>query len=186
MRSAVFGDIVEDDAPFGGGSVPGFWRGPAVVVPMLGAAPIPATFYFGRADADFVAAAERAYAHLAALREDVRADLAGRLFAMFRAFDELTGLTADLHALRGVDDPPPWMRESIARVERLARITEPGLVWDAARPAELLFARRKTVAAPVCVGVTFRCLWDDEHGAQAIFLEGRTLLSVGPDEGELI
>jgi hypothetical protein len=69
---------------------------------------------------------------------------------------------------------------------QLPDIAEPESVWDhVSFGTEFHLEHGRGPDAPVFVSVECSCAWEQEHGLQLVFREGRTVTKVGPFDGHL-
>jgi hypothetical protein len=59
-------------------------------------------------------------------------------------------------------------------------------IWEHVQlGSELHISRRSYGDRGVCVSLECNCDWEEEHGLQLVFSEGRTVIKVGPYDGHL-
>ena len=159
--SKVIGTLTEDD------SLPDWWIGEEVEIPFFDNEKIGISFtdYDRENDENFLTEADDALQHFLALTAADKAAVTHLVYQNCLDFLELA--EAD-----EVDDD-------------LRAITDENEIWKFVQPTEIYITRRLYEQEDLYVQVACACDWDQEHGLQLVFRQGKKLTRVSGQDGHL-
>lgn len=67
----------------------------------------------------------------------------------------------------------------------LRAITDPSQVWNFVTPSRIYLSRRHRRDKDVYLHLTGGCTWEEEHGLQLVFRQGKKLTRVSPQDGHV-
>lgn len=69
--------------------------------------------------------------------------------------------------------------------EALRQIADPNEIWDFIYPAEIYITRRPYKDQDMYVMISCACEWEQEHGLQLVFRQGKKLTRISDQDGHL-
>ncbi|MCU0449849.1 MAG: hypothetical protein MUC97_08400 [Bernardetiaceae bacterium] len=69
--------------------------------------------------------------------------------------------------------------------EELVRITNPNEIWDFVYPTEIFLKRRPNRDQDIYLVIACECEWEEEHGLQLVFRQGKQLTRLSAQDGHL-
>jgi hypothetical protein len=67
----------------------------------------------------------------------------------------------------------------------LAEMTEKNEIWNFVYPSDIYVSKRHRRDEDIYIAVSCRCGWDDEHGLQLVFRQGKKITRVSDEDGHL-
>jgi hypothetical protein len=67
----------------------------------------------------------------------------------------------------------------------LAEMTEKNEIWNFVYPSDIYVSKRHRRDEDIYIAVSCRCGWDDEHGLQLVFRQGKKITRVSEEDGHL-
>lgn len=75
--------------------------------------------------------------------------------------------------------------EDVGDEEALAELDQGLDVWGWVRPSQIYLTRRNRRDQAVHLQISAHCEWEEEHGLQLVFRQGKDLVRVSPEDGHL-
>lgn len=69
--------------------------------------------------------------------------------------------------------------------ESLREIKDPNHIWNFIQPADIYVSRRAYQEQDIYVQVACECDWEQEHGLQLVFRQGKKLTRISDNDGHL-
>jgi hypothetical protein len=144
-----------------------WWVSKGVAVPFFDGTALAVTFtgYRPEEDAAFIADADSALRNFLSLGEADRLQISGHVHRNCTDFLEDVGydeIDAPLHAIKTAEE-----------------------IWAFVHPQEIYVKRRHRRDRDVYITVACECDWEEEHGLQLVFRQGRQLTMVSGQTGHL-
>ena len=161
ITSQVLGSLMQDK------SFPDWWKSEEVPIPLFDGKKLPVIFmdYEPKADESFVSKADEALTSFFALGESYRESISHLIFKNCREFLEAVGFDEADQALRDINDENE--------------------IWRFVHPSEIYVTRRPYKDQDMYVQIACECDWEQEHGLQLVFRQGRKLTRVSNQDGHL-
>jgi hypothetical protein len=161
VTSAVIGQLTQDK------QFADWWQSPPVAIPFFENCKLPiiVTGYEPGHDATFVEEADQALTHFFGLNTTDR-----------NAVSQLAYKNC-IEFLDAVDDDEEY--------ESLREIEDPNDIWKFIQPAEIYVSRRAYQEQDIYVQVACECDWEQEHGLQLVFRQGKKLTRISDNDGHL-
>jgi len=161
ITSNVVGPLKQDP------QLPDWWKSEAVAIPFFDHQQLTVTYITAESDNDatFVADADQALTQFLQLASDVRHSLSPLVTK--NCMDFLEAVEYDEH-----DEP-------------LVRIGDQHSIWDFVAPIEVFLSRRHRRDNDIYVQIDCECAWEEEHGLQLVFRQGKKLTRISGIDGHL-
>ena len=69
--------------------------------------------------------------------------------------------------------------------EELRQISEPNDIWKFVYPTEIYVSRRSRRDQDIYISISCNCEWEQEHGLQLVFRQGKKLTRISSNDGHL-
>lgn len=159
--SNVIGELTQDE------NFDDWWQKPDVPIPFFDGQLLPITFmdFTPEADPGFINEADLALQAFLSKGPADRMEISEHVFQ---------NLELILHEV----DYPYWSSE-------LRNLNEPAQVWHFVQPIGISLARRPYGEKDMYLDISCECDWEEEHGLQLVFRQGRKLTRVSQIDGHL-
>jgi len=160
IKSKVIGQLKQDKYN------PTWWIGKKVKIPFFEDEKLTITFidYTPEEDKSFVEEADKALMNFLELTEKDKFTISELVYKNYTDFLEMVGEDADEFRLE---------------------INENNEIWDFVYPSEIYVSRRDRRDKDIYVQIACECDWEEEHGLQLMFRQGRKLTRVSDQDGHL-
>lgn len=157
LVSKVLGEMRQVDFP-------NWWRGRGLKAAYFGGIELPTTFMDLHPEQDpaFLCEADQALEHFSAQDLACRSRATALVMANCREFLEAIGEDEELEKLSSDED-----------------------IWSWVTPQQIYLTRRSRRDRAIYLQVSCHCRWEDEHGLQFVFRQGRDLVRVSSEDGHL-
>lgn len=144
-----------------------WWTSEAVAIPFFDNIALPVTFmdYIPTDDIDFASEADNALQNFLAKGPEAKMEVSGLVFKNCKDFLDIIGFTEQ--------DKHLW------------NIQEKSEIWKYVTPSQVYVARRPYNDRDVYVIVACECDWEQEHGLQLVFRQGKKITRVSDQDGHL-
>jgi hypothetical protein len=161
IHSSIIGTLTQD------GSIPEWWISDPVEIPFLAAEKFPITFteLEPLEDSKFIAEADKALQSFLALTINDRHNLSALVNQNCKEFLEMVDF-AELD-------------------EELKNIKDPNDIWKFVYPTEIYVSRRSRRDQDIYISISCNCEWEQEHGLQLVFRQGKKLTRISSIDGHL-
>lgn len=161
ITSQVLGQLVQDE------QFPDWWKKEEVPVPFFDGKKLPVIFldFEPEDDSAFLAEADKALANFFALDKSYRESISHLVYKNCRDFLEAIGFDEDYQDMWDIEDKNE--------------------IWQFVHPEEIYVSRRPYNDKDVYVQVTCECDWEQEHGLQLVFRQGKKITRVSDQDGHL-
>jgi hypothetical protein len=130
--------------------------------------------------------AEEAIQDFFNFKPEIKTEAAQKAYDSWLDFNESCGYLDNLEIYEEVEDPSDWMVRDIERLRHLSNLTSPDKVWEYIHPLEIVVTKdRFGLDKEIYVQVLCNCDWEEEHGLQFVFKEGKELIRVSGQDGNL-
>jgi hypothetical protein len=130
--------------------------------------------------------AEEAIQEFFNFKPEIKIQAAQKAFENWLDFNESCGFLDNLAMFEEVEDPSEWMMNDIKKLRYLSSLTSPDKVWEYINPLEIVVTKdRFGLDKEIYIQVLCNCDWEEEHGLQFIFKEGKELIRVSGQDGNL-
>ena len=130
--------------------------------------------------------AEEAIEDFFNFKPEIKAEAAQKAYDNWLYFNESCGFLDNLAVYEEVENPPDWMIHNIENLKHLSNLTSADKVWEYIHPEEIVVTKdRFGLDKEIYIQVLCRCDWEEEHGLQFVFKEGKELIRVSEDDGNL-
>ncbi|KXH85808.1 DUF6985 domain-containing protein [Chryseobacterium kwangjuense] len=159
--SKVIGPLQQDE------DFPDWWKNTGTEIPFFNHEQLDITFmdFEPEHDAAFIEEADQALANFLQLTVEDRKSISELVYKNCMDFLEAVGYDED--------DEPLW------------EIKDHEEIWNFVYPSEILVSRRHRRDQKVYVQIACSCEWEQEHGLQLVFREGKQLTRVSSQDGHL-
>lgn len=159
--SKVIGELTQDE------KFEDWWLKADFSIPFFDGQSLPITFmdFNPDADPDFIKEADQALQFFLSKGRDERMEISEFVYQ-------------NLDLIRQEVDYPYWSSE-------LRKLSEPAKVWHFVRPMGISLARRPYGEQDMYVDISCSCEWEEEHGLQLVYRQGRKLTRVSQIDGHL-
>jgi hypothetical protein len=135
---------------------------------------------------DYFEKAEKAIQNFFNYNPDIKIVAAQKAYEIWMAFNESCGYLDNLQVFEEVESPLEWMVYDINRLKHLSTLTSAEKVWEYITPLEIVVTKdRFGLDKEIYIQALCECVWDDEHGIQFVFKEGKELIRVSEQDGSL-
>jgi len=161
IKSKVIGRLIQDE------DSPDWWVSDEVEIPFFDNEEMVVTFmgFEPETDDSFIDEADRALANLLKLTSEDRNSISELVYKNCMDF-------LDLVELEEGD-------------EEFRQITDKNDIWDFVCPIEIYVTRRHRRDKDMYVQICCECDWEEEHGLQLVFRQGRKLTRISEQDGHL-
>jgi hypothetical protein len=161
IKSAVLGTLKQDT------QLSDWWKSEAVEIPYFNNQKLAITFIDFEPDEDkaFVTEADQALAHFLQLTLDDRNAISSHVLKNCLEF---------LDAVE-MDEQDDYLREIVDENE----------IWNFVEPSEIFISRRNRRDRDIYVQIDCNCEWEQEHGLQLVFRQGKKLTRISGIDGHL-
>lgn len=161
IKSRVVGQLTEDP------KFPGEWTSKEVPVPFFDGEKLPVLFVdFDPADdKEALAEADKALANFFALDKSYRESISHLVYKNCRDFLEAIGFDEDYQDMWDIKDEKE--------------------IWQFVHPTEISVTPHPDDEYDMFVQVLCECDWEQEHGLQLVFRQGKKLIRVSGQDGHL-
>ncbi len=161
ITSNVVGPLKQD------AQLPDWWKSEAIAIPFFDHQQLTVTYITAESDNDatFMTDADQALTQFLQLTSDVRHSISPLVTK--NCMDFLEAVEYDEH-----DEP-------------LVRIGAEHSIWDFVAPIEIFLSRRYRRDEDIYVQIDCECNWDEEHGLQLVFRQGKKLTRISGIDGHL-
>jgi hypothetical protein len=157
-----------------------------IPIPFFDNQPFPVRFEKTLSTPDYFEKAEEAIQYFFNYTADVKTEAAQKAYDCWINFNEACSYMDNLALFEEVENPPDWILNNIKNLRHLSQLTSADKVWAYITPVELVITKdRFNVDKEIYIQALCRCVWDDEHGIQFVFKEGRELTRVSEQDGDL-
>jgi hypothetical protein len=149
------------------GNLPEWWESDAIPIPFFENKPLAVVFnvFHGENEQKYVEAADEALQNFLKLTSDDKNAISE--LAYKNCFDFLDAVDVD-----PFDDP-------------LRAISDKQEIWNFIYPTKIYVERRYYQVQDLYVYIACECAWEQEHGLQFVFRQGRKLTRVSDQDGHL-
>ncbi|SFD88584.1 hypothetical protein SAMN05518672_103697 [Chitinophaga sp. CF118] len=161
ITSQVIGQLTQDD------TYEDWWKSKEITIPLFNNQKLPITFMNWTPD-DFQAHLEEA-------------DTALRNF-LHLTIDDLNNVT-DLVYKNYTDFMDEVIYDGID--PEMANMTQNSDIWKFVYPTDIYISKRHRRDKDIYISVACSCGWDDEHGLQLVFRQGKKVTRVSGEDGHL-
>ncbi len=161
IQSGVIGTLLQDN------QFPDWWISEPVSIPFLSEQKIPITFMdlVPADDEGFVIEADKALTNFLSLTLNDRNNLSDLVFKNCTEFLEMVEDDE-------LDDELKNIKDSIQ-------------IWNFVFPTEIYVSRRARRDKDIYISICCNCEWEQEHGLQLVFRQGRKLTRISSNDGHL-
>lgn len=161
ITSKVVGQMVEDP------QFPGEWTSQEVPVPFFDGEKLPVSFvdFDPDGDKEALAEADKALANFFALDKSYRESISPLVYKNCREFLEAIGFDEDYQDMWDIKDEKE--------------------IWQFVQPTEISVTPHPDNEYDMYVQVLCECDWEQEHGLQLVFRQGKKLIRVSGQDGHL-
>jgi len=161
IESKVIGKLIQDE------SFPDWWGCEAVKIPFFDNEELAITFteFEPAKDRAFIDEADIALANFLALTKNDRIAISDLVFKN----------CCDCIEEIGEED----------FCEELRELKDAKAIWDFVRPEEIYVTRRSRRDKNIYIQIACECDWEEEHGLQLVFRQGKKLTRVSDQDGHL-
>jgi hypothetical protein len=136
--------------------------------------------------ADYFEKAEEAIQNFFNYNPDVKIQAGQKAYKIWMDFNESCGYLDNLQMYEAAENPPAWMVYNINRLKHLIKLTGAEKIWEYITPVEIVVTKdRFGLDKEIYIQALCNCVWDDEHGIQFVFKEGKELIRVSEQDGDL-
>lgn len=130
--------------------------------------------------------AEEAIQFFFNFKPEIKTLAAQKAYENWLDFNESCGFLDNLAMFEEVENPPDWMLNDIKKLKHLSFLTSPENVWEYINPSEIVVTKdRFELDKEIFIQVLCSCVWEEEHGLQFVFKEGKELIRVSGQDGNL-
>lgn len=161
ILSQVVGPLIQDE------TFPDWWKGQEVRIPFLDERKLPIVFMNFEPDADktFVSEADQALTNFFGLNTFYRESISHLVYKNCKDFLDDVGFDESDQALVDIEDE--------------------NQIWRFVYPTEVYVTRRPYAEQDMYVQLVCECDWEQEHGLQLVFRQGKKLTRVSSQDGHL-
>ena len=161
ILSQVIGQLTQDE------TFPDWWKSREVPIPFLDDKKLPIIFMNFEPDTDktFLSEADQALTNFFTLDRAFRESISYLVYKNCKDFLEAIGFDESDQAL--------W------------DIADENQIWKFVHPSEIYVTRRLYAEQDIYVQLACECDWEQEHGLQLIFRQGKKLTRVSSQDGHL-
>ncbi len=159
--SNIIGTLEQEDG------FPDWWKSEEIVIPFFDNEKLTITFmgFEPEQDNTFIDEADKALASF------LKLDLNYRNLISDLAYKNCIDFLAEV-SFDEADEP-------------LRQIKDSNEIWDFIQPTEIYISRRNRRDKDIYVEIACECDWDEEHGLQLIFRQGKKLTRISDQDGHL-
>lgn len=161
IKSNIIGELQQDK------TFSDWWKSSAIEIPFLDNLKLEITFmdFEPEYDSTFIQEADQALTNFLKLTTNDRESISGL------AFKNCMDFLADI----GFDEAD----------ESLRQIKNESEIWGFIQPTEIYISRRYTGDNDIYVQIVCECDWEQEHGLQLVFRQGKQLTRISEQDGHL-
>ena len=161
ITSQIIGKLTQDDR------FSDWWKSDSVEIPFFNNQKLYIIFsdFKPQDDANFIVEADEALTNFLQLNEDDRNAISNLALQNCNDFLDLVG--ADHFD------------------EALSEIKDPNDIWKFIRPKQIYISRRPYGDQDIYVQISCECDWEEEHGLQLVFRQGKKLTRISDNDGHL-
>jgi hypothetical protein len=143
-------------------------------------------FEFANSTENYFEKAEEALQNFFKFNDALKIAAAEKAYENWLNFNEAVGYLDNLEIFETDINPPEWIQRSIKNLKWLKKLTAPEKVWEYISPLEIVVTKdRFGLDKEIYIQVLCNCAWEEEHGIQFIFKEGKELTRVSEQDGNL-
>ncbi len=143
-------------------------------------------FEAAKSTEDYFEKAEEAIGNFFNYTNELKEEAEKNAYEMWVNFNESCGFLDNIEMYSEVQDPPDWMLHSLNNMKKLSNLTDTSKVWQYISPLEVVVTKdRFALDKEIYIQVLCNCDWDEEHGIQFVFKEGKELIRVSEQDGDL-
>lgn len=143
-------------------------------------------FEFANSTDNYFEKAEEALQEFFNFNDGLKIAAAEKAYKNWLDFNEAVGYLDNLAIYETDLNSPEWVQRSIEKLKSLQQLTAPGKVWEYIIPLEIVVTKdRFELDKEIYIQVLCSCEWEEEHGIQFIFKEGKELIRVSEQDGNL-
>lgn len=161
ITSKIIGQLTQDD------SFSDWWKSTEIEIPFFDNQKLEITLmdFEPEADKTFLDEADQALIHFFNLKNEDRNSISDLVYKNCTDFLEAVEFDEADEALRQIKDPNE--------------------IWNFIEPAEIYISRRHRRDHDIYIQVTCECDWEQEHGLQIVFRQGKQLTRISSQDGHL-
>jgi len=136
-------------------------------------------------DKSFISEADKALENFFKLNSKDRNDISELVYKNCTDFFDITGFDEEVvEMFKQIKDPEAWHLNEI-ELGKLLHLTDVNDVWKSVQPKEVYIQRREYNEKDIYVIVSCKCNWEDEHGLQLVFRQGKKLTRVSANDDDV-
>ena len=181
ILSNKIGRLKQDDR------FPNWWKSEALEIPYFGNDKLTITLldFEPEKDKTFLYEAEQALMNFIKLNIDDRNSISELAYKTCLDFFAATGFDEEaVKMFQEVENPQPWHLKTI-ELGKLLKLQNINDVWEFIHPTEIYVARRPYKDQDMYIQVACECDWEEEHGLQLVFRQGKKLTRISDQDGHL-
>ncbi|KAA6440455.1 hypothetical protein FEM33_07640 [Dyadobacter flavalbus] len=164
-----------------------WWESKFVEIPLFGNQELIVYFihFNPENDKSFIPEADEALRNFLKLDSKDRNDISELVYKNCIDYFEITGFDLEVvEMFKQIKNPETWHLHNI-RLGKLLHLKDVNGVWDFVKPKEIYVKRRQYNEKDIYVVITCQCDWEDEHGLQLVYRQGKKLTRVSADDDDL-
>lgn len=181
ITSKTIGSLRQEDI------FPDWWKSAEIEVPLFGNQQLTITFteFDPSRDRTFIDEADQALTNFLALTVEDRNAISALAYKNCLDFFEITGFDEEVVKMfQEIEEPMDWHLRVIEK-GRLLALQDKNEVWQFIRPTEIYVTRRLYEEQDIYIQVACQCDWEEEHGLQLVFRQGKKLTRISEQDGHL-
>lgn len=181
IKSDIIGELEQNE------NFSDFWKSSPIDIPFLNNQKLNIYYYHFNPveDKNFILEADKALNNFLNLRIQDRNSISELVYKNCTDFFEITGFDQEVvEMFRQIKEPEAWHLNNI-KLGKLLHLKDLNEVWDFVRPSEIYVQRREYEDKDIYIKITCQCDWEDEHGLQLVFRQGKKLTRVSANDDDL-
>jgi len=166
---------------------PDWWRSNEIEIPFFDNKKLQVIFtdFEPQHDTTFIEEADQALTHFLNLKTEDRNAISELVYKNCTDFFEATGFNEEtVKMFQKIEDPQDWHLQTIKR-GGLLNLQDINDVWQFVYPTEIYVTRRPDKDKDIYIQITCECDWEDEHGLQLVYKQGKKLTRISEQDGHL-
>lgn len=161
ITSTIIGQLKQDE------NFPDWWKSKEIEIPFFEHEKLTVTFmdFEPEYDKTFIEEADNALTKFLKLTTEDRKSISELAYSNYMDFLEAVDFSEHEEPLRQIEDKNE--------------------IWNLIRPTEIYVTRRPYNDQDIYVILACECAWDQEHGLQLVFRQGKKLIRISSQDGHL-